>query len=348
MTRLRCMSSANTVAALAGHKLRAEPVPIRWDSSLPVFAKDEFLRAVGDDYGWLGGIDEDGNLRCFLPYTVVRKLGVRMVRFREATIPCGDDLDVPEEKSFLNSVVRYFQNFGADIIIPASNNAIFRTYPDCAVAAPYGSYSIALDLPETALWAAVSASHRRQVRSAEKQGVRVRNAPEHLSTAHTIIRDTFARSSMSYMSYDRFVRFTDGLLGNIHVLVGELQGEVQCCSVHAYSQSAAYYVYGGSIPGAAPGAMHLLHWEAIRMYRNLGVRRYDFYGARISPAPGSKAAGLAAFKERFGAELAQGYIWKSSIGMKSALYSLGVRWLRHGDIVDAEQHKLTSSWRSTD
>jgi len=87
--------------------------------------------------------------------------------------------------------------------------------------------------------------------------------------------------------------------------------------------------------------MHLLHWEAIRMYRRLGVCRYDFYGARISPAPGSKAAGLAAFKERFGAELDQGYIWKCHIStLKSALYSFGVRWLRGGDIVDAEHHKL--------
>jgi lipid II:glycine glycyltransferase (peptidoglycan interpeptide bridge formation enzyme) len=102
-------------------------------------------------------------------------------------------------------------------------------------------------------------------------------------------------------------------------------------------------MYGGSIPQAVPGAMHLLHWEALRLFHRLGVRRYDFHGARISPAPGSKAAGLAAFKERFGAELDQGYIWKCSISpLKSALYSAGVRWLRGGDIVDAERHKLHS------
>ena len=77
------------------------------------------------------------------------------------------------------------------------------------------------------------------------------------------------------------------------------------------------------------------------MYCRMGVDRYDFYGARINPAVGSKAAGLAAFKERFGADLKQGYIWKYHISsLKSMIYSLGVRWLRRGDIVDVERHKV--------
>lgn len=321
--------------------LKAEPIKIQWNPSLPIFAKEEFLSAVGDEYGWLGGIDECGSLRCFLPYTVVRKAGVRMVRFRIETIPYGTGVGVLEEKSFLNSVVQYFRKTRADVIIPASTNAIFRTYPDRAVAAPYGTYFIALEKPESALWAAVSASHRRNVRSAEKSGVQVRNAAECVTAAHRIIRDTFAKSSLPFMSFEKFAHLIGGLGGNAHLLVAEWQGKVQCCSVNAFSQHTAYYMYGGSIPDAVPGAMHLLAWEAIRMYRLLGVRRYDFYGARINPAPGSKAAGLAAFKERFGAELDQGYIWKCRIStFKSAIYSIGVRWFRGGDIVDAERHKL--------
>jgi len=328
--------------APASHSMiKAEPIPVRWDPSMPVFAKEEFLRAVGDEWGWLGGIDECGSLRCFLSYTIIRKAGVRMVRFRNETIPCGTGVDLVEEKSFLNSAVQYFRKTGADVIIPASNNAIFRTYPDLATAAPYGTYFIPLEKAETDLWAAVSTGHRRHVRSAEKKGVQVRNAPECVTSAHTIVRETFAKSSMPFMSSEKFSRLIGGLEGNVHVLTAEWQGRVQCCAVNAFSQHAAYYMYGGSIPDAAPGAMHLLHWEAIKMYRRMGVRRYDFYGARIDPEPGSKAAGLAAFKERFGAELDQGFIWKCGISpLKFAIYSLGVRWLRRGDIVDAEHHKL--------
>jgi hypothetical protein len=335
------ISSYQTPAAAPQCAIKAEPIKIQWDPTLPVFAKEEFLNAVGDEYGWLGGIDERGTLRCVLPYTVVRKAGVRMARFRVQTIPCKAGLDVPGEKSFLDSVVGYFRKTGVDTIIPPSTNTIFRTYPDCAAAAPYGTYFIDLAKPEDALWAAVSASHRRKVRSAAKNGVHIRKALECVAAAHAIIRDTFKKSSLPFMSCDKFERMIGGLEGNVHLLAAEWRDQIQCCALMAFSQNTAYYMYGGSIPDAVPGAMHLLHWEAIRLYRSLGVGRYDFHGARIAPSPGSKAAGLAAFKERFGAGLAQGYIWKCSIStVKSAIYAFAVRWLRGGDIVDAEQHKL--------
>jgi len=321
--------------------LRAEAIKIQWDPTLPIFAKEEFLSAVGDEYGWLGGIDESGSPSCILPYTVICKAGVRMVRFRTEVLPCGMGLSVPEEGYFLNDVVQHFRKVRADVIIPASNNAIFRTYPEAAMAAPYGTYFVSLQKPENDLWAAVSSSHRRHVRAAEKAGVHVRNAPEHLAQAHTIVRDTFAKSSMPFMSLEKFTHLFEVLKGNAHLLVAELDGKIQCCMLIPFSGYAAYYMYGGSIPNAARGAMHLLHWEAMRTYRDMGVNRYDFYGARVNPAPDSKAAGLAAFKERFGAELNQGYIWKTRVStLKSTLYSFGVRWLRGGDIVDAEHHKL--------
>jgi hypothetical protein len=338
---MECVSNCVSRPDVPHCAIRAEPIKIQWDPSLPVFAKEEFLRAVGDEYGWLGGIDESGALRCVLPYTIVRKAGVRMVRFRTETIPCGAVLDVPREKCFLNSVVQHLRKARADVIIPASNNAIFRTYPDGAEAAPYGTYFIALAHPEDALLAAVSASHRRHVRSAEKRGVQVRSASECATTAHAIISNTFRQSSLPFMALENFTRMVRGLEGNVHLLVAEWHDHVQSCAVFAYSQHTAYYMYGGSIPQAVPGAMHLLHWEAIRLFRRLGVRRYDFYGVRINPSPGSKAAGLAAFKQRFGAELNQGYMWKCRIStLKSAIYSFGVRWVRGGDIVDVEHHKL--------
>ena len=46
--------------------------------------------------------------------------------------------------------------------------------------------------------------------------------------------------------------------------------------------------------------MNLLHWHAIRLFRALGVKQYDFVGARINPSKGSKQEGLVIFKERFG------------------------------------------------
>jgi hypothetical protein len=326
---------------MADLRISARPIPIEWHPEMPVFAKEGFLRAVGDDYGWLGGVDAAGALRCILPYTVVRKAGVRMVRFRMETLPCSSGLEPGEERSFLDSVVEHFRRVGADIIIPASTNTIFRAYPSGAEAAPYATHVADLSVSEEALWSAVSATHRRHIRAAAKTGVVVRSDATQLRACHEIIRDTFRKSSMPFMSAEALSRLVDGLGDDVRVIVAEAGGAVQSCAIMPFSLHTAYYVYGGSVPDAAPGSMHLLHWEAMRQFKELGVRRYDFCGARVDPEPGSKAAGLAAFKERFGTTLVRGYMWKCALRpLRSAVYSLAVRWLRGGDIVDAERYKL--------
>ena len=76
--------------------LTVTPTEINWHSGLPVFASEPFLKSVSDEYGWLGGHDSSGQLRCVLPYTVIRKPGFHIIRFRTETIPLAD-LAVEEE-----------------------------------------------------------------------------------------------------------------------------------------------------------------------------------------------------------------------------------------------------------
>ncbi len=319
--------------------MKARPIDIKWHQGLSIYASEAFLRSVGDEYGWLGGFNNREELRCVLPYTVIRKSVFRMVRFRVETIPVGEDLTTDEEKSFLNSVVKYFHSSGADMIIPPSTNTIFRTYPDGAVAAPYGTYVIDLNQPEAALLANFNSSHRRKVRLAVKAGVRIQNGLENLETVYRLVKETFQRSSLGFMGYSAFKGIVLALHENVKVLVAEHQGIIQGCIVVPYSEHSAYYVYGGSISEPETGAMNLLHWEAIRLFRGLGVKRYDFVGVRINPKPGSKQEGLKLFKERFGGRLVQGHMWKYPFHpLKYFVYGLAVRLRRGGDIVDQECH----------
>jgi lipid II:glycine glycyltransferase (peptidoglycan interpeptide bridge formation enzyme) len=266
-----------------------------------------------------------------------------MVRFRVETIPVGGDREVGEEKAFLNSAVEYFRFHGADMIIPATTNTIFRTYPDGAVAAPYGTYVIDLSQPEEILWSNLHPKHRNVVRNAMKKGVEIRSGLGYLNTAYELVRDTLKRSRLGFMSYEKFKRFVLGLGENVKIFVADYEGVTQGCAVVPFSSHGAYYLYGGSISGPLSGATNLLQWEAIRLFRGLGVKRYDFVGVRINPEKGSKQEGLMIFKERFGGQLVQGYMWKYSLHpMKFGVYSLAVRYLKGGDIVDQERHKLKS------
>jgi len=324
--------------------MKAIPIPINWHPGLSIYASEPFLKTVGDEYGWLGGVDSSEKLRCILPYTIIRKPFFRMARFRVETISIGEGIAVEEEKLFLESALKYLRSKGADMIIPATTNTIFRTYPEGAVVAPYGTYILDLGQPEDALFSKLNSSHRRKVRLAMKEGVQIRSGLEWMSSAYELVRDTFKRSNMGFMGFKGFKRYIHGLNENVKIFVAEYQGAVQGCIVIPFSEHSAYYVYGGSITGPHTGATNLLHWEAIRHFRGLGVKSYDFVGVRINPEKESKQEGLMQYKQRFGGRLVKGYMWKYSIRpLKYAVYSYAVRFLRGGDIVDQERHKLNNN-----
>ena len=322
--------------------MKAVPLEIQWQPENSVYASPGFLASVSNEYGWLGGRNGGGELQFILPYTVVKQMGVRMIRFRVETMllhPGADGME--EEKAFLNDALRHFSSLGADVIIPASTNTLFRTYPDSAAAVPYGSYILDLTRTEEELWKRLHAKHRNVIRNAQKKGVQIISGPEHAAPAYQLIAETFKRSAMPFMDYDAFQRMMDGLGEYVKVFVALYEGVIQGCAVIPFSRHSAYYAYGGTTSAPLTGAANLLQWEAIRHFRDLGTRRYDFCGARIDPDEGTKAAGLVMFKERFGAELVRGYMWKSALRpLKAAIYGLGVRLTRGGDIVDQERQRF--------
>jgi hypothetical protein len=330
-----------TLPSTCSFSIAAKPVLIQWKEDMPVFARKEFLEAVGDEYGWLGGFDPCGKLRCVLPYTIVRKAGFRLVRFRCATVTCSGDLSIGEERSFLNSVVQHFRSVGADVIIPASNNAVFRAYPDGGDAAPYGSYVIDLTQPEERLWRNISRNVRLNIGTATRGGVTVRETMECLDEAYALVKETFARSGISFMSRSAFVRYVRGLGEHGKLLVAERGGVIHSCCLFGFSRCTAYAIYAGNIVQQHQGANKLLYWEAIRDFCRMGVKIFDFFGGRVSPEKGSKQEAINLMKERFGAQLVKGFMWKYPLRpWRAMVYSLGVRMLRGGDIVDQERHKL--------
>lgn len=330
-------------------RIIATKVPIEWRDEMSIYASEHFLRTVGDNYGWIGGVDSDGRLCCILPFTIIRKARIRMARFRVETISMCEDFDIQDEKEFLNSAMKYLRSAGADVVIPASTNTIFRTYPDGAIVAPYSSYIVDLTQPLNALWENLSRTYRKDIRRAEKQGVIIVGGLEYLKRAYNIISETFNRSRLPFMSYTEFEKVLCGLGDNMKLLVSEYKGVAQSCTAYHFSKYSAYAVHGGTIAQAVPGTMKYLQWEAIKTFRELGVQRFDFVGARVDPKKGSKQEGIMLFKQHLGGRPVNGFIWKYHINpLKSMVYSLAVRLLRGGDIVDAERHKLRSIQRLID
>jgi lipid II:glycine glycyltransferase (peptidoglycan interpeptide bridge formation enzyme) len=236
------------------------------------------------------------------------------------------------------------------MIIPATFNTVFRTHPDGALAVPFGSYVLDLAQSEQQLWNNLHSKHRNVIRNAQKKGVEVRTGPEHLETAYGLVRDSFMRSAKGFvgrmrvglrLDLDTFKSQVLALGENVKIFVAAHEGVVQGCAVLPFSAHAAYYMHGGSIPNPLTGATNLLQWEAIRLFQGLGVRRYDFFGARVEPEKGSKLEGIMKFKERFGGQFVRGYMWKYPFhNLKYLVYSIAARARNGGDVVDQERHKL--------
>ncbi|MGH9470549.1 MAG: lipid II:glycine glycyltransferase FemX, partial [Terriglobia bacterium] len=310
-------------------------------AGLPIYASEAFLRSESNEVGWLGGTSGGEDLDCVLPYIIVRKAGFHMVRLRTATIPLSDELSVEAEGDFLNGAVEHFRLIGADLILPSPNTAVFQTYPAGASAAPYGTVIKDLRQPERVLWSEIRKSYRQNIRKAQAEGVTIERGAQYLEIAYELIAGTMKRSGARFRSRSEFRRRVLALGENVELFVVRHNGVIQGCMVAPYSQHTAYNCYAGSLPAPALGAMHLLHWEAIRYFRALGVRFFDFQGIRINPEKGSKQDGIALYKRGFGGNLVQGYVWKYPLRpLKFAAYSLAARVLMGGDTVDQERHRL--------
>ena len=322
-------------------EMKIAPVKIRWHARLPIYASEEFLKTESKEFGWVAGIDNREVLRCVLPYTVIRKPGLCMIRFQTETLPLNGELSTEEEKSFLNMVVEYFRSAKADVIIPSGNHAIFRTYPNLAVAGPYGTFVNNLDQPEEVLLSRIRKTFRQNIRKASAAGVQIRCGFEYLDTSYQLIKETLRRSDVKFKNYSEFKNRMAALGDSLKVFVAEHEGMIQGCMVAPFSEHTAYNCYAGSRPQPTLGAMHLLHWEAMKVFRSMGVKRFDFQGVRINPEKGSKQEGILHYKQGFGGELVQGYLWKCSLRpLKAIAYSVGVRLLMGGDIVDQEKSKM--------
>ena len=330
--------------------MEVEKIKIEWVPELSIYASDNYLKTVSKEYGWLGGIDDSGNLVCILPYSVIQKAIFRLVRFPTQTIVKNGNMNEDDERKFLRKAVNYFRSIGGDVIIPPTVNTVFNAYPEGALAAPYGSHIIDLSKGEESIWNKVHSKHRNVIRNAAKKGVEIKSGPEYIETAYHLVKDSFSRSSGGLMGKVRlemrmdFNSFSDQIIGfgdYVKIFVAEHEGTVQAAVVIPYSQHCAYYMHGGSISHPLTGAMNFLQWETIRTFAQQGVHYYDFCGARIDPEKGSKAEGIIKFKERFGGNLKTGFTWKYALNpIKYYLYSRAARIRSGGDVVDQEGHKL--------
>ena len=309
------------------------------EDNLPICASEAYLRSWSKEYGWFV------NAQFILPFYVAIEGAFRHVVITFDTVYRDPQATIDQERAFLNGVVAASRQIGIDFVSQPKTTSVFNTFPDGAVHVPWGAYRLALShRDEDALFDSMHAHHRRNVRKAKRDGVVVACGHEFMAACHSVIQMTLERQRKPCLSLNQLRAFHAQLGDRVSFYVSLVDGTPHASGLFIWDTASSYYIVGGTCEHPHHGAGTLLHWTAMIDMKRRGVKVYDFVGARMHPASGSKQEGLQVFKSRFGSKLSSGYLWKYPINpWKYSLYQhrrrfkdLVHRSRYHEDMIDNE------------
>ena len=330
-------------------KLTDIPEIEQFIEGIPLFAAQEYAdyleKTKNYCFIWFHAyINPDTKL--IIPFATRKKYIFKVGTFLTATIRLNKKISVEIEKEFLNSIIKLIKEENlCDWIQQPPNWAIFSSYPDGAVFAPFGSYQINLrEKSVEELFNSIQKKDRYDIKKAIKEGVEIKSGHNLLNEALVLIAATAKKANIDIPSDTELTYLKD----NIRVFISFYLGVPQSAAIFYANNYAWDNFYAGSKERPFRGANSLLYWSAIKSAREKNVLFFDFVGARINPEVGSKQEKIQRFKEHFGVELFTGFIWKMQFNkFKYRIYNYSLKTFYaikgkkvNGDIIDQEKKRL--------
>lgn len=279
--------------------------------------------------------------------SITKKYIFRYAQFPSENIQLNDS-PMETEVEFLDKCIIFIKTklkVQWLLITPASS--FFKAYPRESKRIPFGNYVIDLSQTCEQIFDGFHSKHRNSVRKAEKSNVIVRCGNIELLEDYLILeKETWKRSGKSGQNLRFFRDLLDALGQNAIVFIAYKDEIPQGGAILIYNKEMSYYLFGASKNQPESGSMNLLHWEAIKYMKLVGVKKYSFVGCRIGENEDSKYHDIQRFKKRFGGELIEGYLFKAVFNTKYFnLFNELVRFKNgekpYYDAIDQEIHK----WR---
>jgi len=300
---------------------------------LPIVAYKEYIK----NGLWCCGYDEKNNLCFMLPFEIKKKLIFKYLVAVNETIVIKEK---KREKEFLNDLIKILKS-KYDFIAQPNTNCVFDEYPDNAIVAPFGSYIIDLTQKEEILWKNIHSKHRNVIRKAIKENVKIKEGLEYFDEVYNVIAYTLEKNKITIEQKESLKSKILKLKENFLVAGSYYNNQIQSGIIVPFNKVKGYYVYGGSIDRPMLGAHNLLQWKVIKKLKLLGVKEYDFVGARINPKT-EKLKGIQRFKKRFGATLRKGYLWKYPLNPLKYYFFVFLYNFKNkqGDIIEQEKNSI--------
>ena len=311
------------------------------NEDVDITASEVYLRSKSTiSYGWF--VSDD----FILPFVVDKRfIFKRLIITHETILKKGRTYSQCKEIDFLNSVCHESKRLNIHLIYQPYTNVVFQVYPKDSIFCHFGSYIVNLEMPEDKLLANLHVKHRNVIKKAIKDGVQILEGKSQKDVCYSLIKQTMQRQGMSFIKYEQFQQEYVLLGNNITYYVAYYNGIPQGGAVIVFKEGfSAYYMHGGSITKPYTGSLNYMHWQIMLDMKKIGVRNYDFVGARINPQEGSKLESIQRFKSRFGTVLKSGFLWKypTNPWMYKMYYFVAKLYYKYmseeysGDIIDDE------------
>lgn len=172
---------------------------------------------------------------------------------------------------------------------------------------PEHTWVVDLDRGESELRSQLSATHRRRINAAQRQGLAVRSSrePTEIDTFIALVRHT-GHGGFRPQS-DRYYRTLADILmppGMATLYLAEAAGRPVAAVLGLDFGDTRYYAHAASDgTGRRLNAGPPLAWRMILEARAAGRRHFDFWGVLPAPVEGHPWSGFTRFKQGFGGRL---------------------------------------------
>ena len=282
---------------------------------IPIFATQkyaDYLKEIKNhDTLWLACADNE-MLSCFIPIAISKKFIFKRGYFITGVIFNESNISFEKEIEFLENVLDYVKkNNLCDWIQQGPNWALFNTAPSGSISVQFGTYKLFLkDKSEDELYRLIKNSERGNINKAIKSEVIIKKGADYIKDCLSIVNLTAKEANISSLTMIEARKLLAVFKDDLKIYVSYFDYKPQSAAILIRNEYCTYGLYAGTIANAFRGANAYLWWEAIRDAKVNNCEYFDFVGARVNPAPGSKIERIQRFKKHFGSEFVQGYLWK--------------------------------------
>ena len=333
-------------------KLLEFPNDLIDEAQVPVFSTTRYANYVIDvkskrahvNVLWFAGFIND-TLLFIIPFVILKKAIFKKGYFLTEVINFTKQ-DKTIEKEFLEGVVEIIKkNKLCDWIQQPPTWVLFNVIPSKSIFCEFATYKINLhNNTEDELYDRLDKSAKYEIRKALKNKIIIKNSNETIEDSSKVFAERTLKGDFKFPSKNDIEKLFCYFSDNIKLYSSYYNSIPQTSNIVIFNKLCAYGLYSATIEKPLYGSNYLLFWEIIKDLKKIGIKYFNFVGARINPAYGSKQERIQRFKENFGVEIFHGYLWKMPISkVKYAIFIImlkiffSVRLKKYkGDMIDQE------------